>query len=1008
MAGPRPDDAYSSVPEVAPETRMPNDTTSVRANPESAGAAIGQGLESLGKGASSAGNDVLQSNLAWQGIANEHAATMAELDLANRGGDIYNEYKNKQGLDASNSRQAYIQKYLELNNQIGSNLNPAAKRAYDQMANRRLSFAIQDMNGYAATQQKQAYKSGNSAMIKHHQDTAGTIEVASNPRRLGEEEQGMVFRMNQAFTDPGFGDYATVPHTVDAKTGELVFEDTHDGKLAQAEYDQALDKEKNTFFTNATMIQATNPDPHNPGSPTKAVDFLLKYKDVMPTSTYRELAGKLNGSFVSEQVRVGAEKTGTDWEQKYLSSQSTPSSGGHPNIYNALLGQESGNKSDVKTSVDGAVGPGQIKPETFARFAKPGEVITNADDNRKVSERYVDYLSSLPNVQGDPARIAVGYFSGEKNISPLGAATPYIRDTHDGNGKFVSSYTSDIEGRMKDSPGVTQEVTGGYHISKADYYRMNEPDMVQQTRDDLKSRGYDTTVQNEGERETRAWVARHVQDQASRAKGLYDQLAQAIYDPKAPITNAQTISNNPDLNQKMIELWGLDSFKAEALQKAMINQATNHSHTYGTSFAEKAVDVLSGKTTRMEDLQDFFGSGDKSPLSPLGIQTLSKIMEGMQTPEGQGFAHAEANFLNFARGKITGTSIFPGANPAVLGPKYDKYLLNVIPQIQAQRAAMMKAGKDPSQMFNLDSPDFIGKGIVGPDKGEITKIATSSAFYNPSAPQAQQQTNLNTSPAAQAPSTVQGSYKTVDDVGLAYAQGKLNKDQARQIVHDQFGGFAPKVPGPEKDLPKSTSLRQALDTPVKDEEDLKKQFADFMVKDYDYGRMKETNPLAYLGYQAVKNQGVASYYKTPTTALGITWTDNEADKDFVNRRDFTLLHKILGQAGLDNTNMKGHIILGPEFGEGKNTNTLEHELMHRGFMELVKRNPKLAQELDDESMIRSYQEVHGYDKHSHELQAGMTEGFKRLPKDLLEELRRVKSEAGDRMQVEAKKVLGIK
>ena len=116
-----------------------------------------------------------------------------------------------------------------------------------------------------------------------------------------------------------------------------------------------------------------------------------------------------------------------------------------PGIQGAILAQESGNRSNIGASVDGAVGPGQIMPATFAQYAKPGERIDNPADNRAVSARILqDYNQRYG---GDPARVAVAYFSGPGNVAPPGSATPYIHDYRDGNGKHVSSYVADIAAR---------------------------------------------------------------------------------------------------------------------------------------------------------------------------------------------------------------------------------------------------------------------------------------------------------------------------------------------------------------------------------------------------------------------------------------------------------------------------------------------------------------------------------------------------------------------------------
>lgn len=116
------------------------------------------------------------------------------------------------------------------------------------------------------------------------------------------------------------------------------------------------------------------------------------------------------------------------------------------NVSNAILGQESGNNANIGNSIDGAVGMGQIMPATFKQYAQAGEDISNPADNLAVHKRIIEDLSNRSG--GDPARIAVGYFSGPGNIAPPDSPTPYKHDAADGNGKRVSAYVSDVLGRM--------------------------------------------------------------------------------------------------------------------------------------------------------------------------------------------------------------------------------------------------------------------------------------------------------------------------------------------------------------------------------------------------------------------------------------------------------------------------------------------------------------------------------------------------------------------------------
>ena len=126
-------------------------------------------------------------------------------------------------------------------------------------------------------------------------------------------------------------------------------------------------------------------------------------------------------------------------------------------VYSAIYAQESGSGSNTATSVTGARGGMQIQPATFAQYAKPGENIDNPADNQAVGKRIIDDLSAKSG--GDPARIAVGYFSGPGNIAPPGSPTPWKVDKADPTGKTVSSYVADVTKRLGGaSAGVKAEL----------------------------------------------------------------------------------------------------------------------------------------------------------------------------------------------------------------------------------------------------------------------------------------------------------------------------------------------------------------------------------------------------------------------------------------------------------------------------------------------------------------------------------------------------------------------
>src|ERR1035437_9592703 len=119
-------------------------------------------------------------------------------------------------------------------------------------------------------------------------------------------------------------------------------------------------------------------------------------------------------------------------------------------IWNAIFGQESNSGTNNKTSVTGAVGPGQIQPKTWVQYAQPGENIRNYDDNIAVSKRIVNDL--VGRYGPDPGRVATAYFSGAGNVSSPNSPAPFIQNRSDPTGKTTASYVSDINKRLKTMP----------------------------------------------------------------------------------------------------------------------------------------------------------------------------------------------------------------------------------------------------------------------------------------------------------------------------------------------------------------------------------------------------------------------------------------------------------------------------------------------------------------------------------------------------------------------------
>jgi hypothetical protein len=122
-------------------------------------------------------------------------------------------------------------------------------------------------------------------------------------------------------------------------------------------------------------------------------------------------------------------------------------------VFNAIFGQESSYGRDPRAGGNVL----QIQPGTWAVYAKPGENINNRQDNMAVGHRIVeDYMQKFG---GDPARVAVAYFSGPDNVAPLAFKSPFKEDRGDGS-KRVSAYVNDVLGRLGASPSAGGGATG--------------------------------------------------------------------------------------------------------------------------------------------------------------------------------------------------------------------------------------------------------------------------------------------------------------------------------------------------------------------------------------------------------------------------------------------------------------------------------------------------------------------------------------------------------------------
>lgn len=433
-------------------------------------------------------------------------------------------------------------------------------------------------------------------------------------------------------------------------------------------------------------------------------------------------------------------------------------------VREAILEQESGNRDAAPKSVNGAIGPGQIMPDTFARYARPGEVITDPMANRAVAGRIVDDLAQK--FQGDPERIAVGYFSGEGNVAPIGAPTPWLQDVRDGNGKAVSSYVADITGRVK-GPQADQLAA--------------------------KAGVFDSILASDATPQVKqiALTKARQQFEAAQVASMSQQAAVKIQTDQAIRQVGDLIAAGKPVNVRATLPWATEAQvrDLEEAQKKRAEEVLNGSSAdYGPGYADVHAKILStgaGKIVNQEQLIPLWRSG---ALNTAGWKAASAELKEINEPGAEAERALNTNFYDSMRKTVQ--IEFEGDN--YVSPERREAWNKALPLLQKAIREGKEKGLTSAQLLDPGSKDYVGK-ILGPPGG---------GFIPSAAEQMKAQINRdNKNVAAQAaakPFDI-GTIKTLDDAVAAYESHKITLDQARALAlqNPSWGivvGGPPRVP----------------------------------------------------------------------------------------------------------------------------------------------------------------------------------------------------------------------
>lgn len=406
-----PTDTYSPVPGALPETEQPtNDYIHAEASPQAFGSQIGQATEKLGQAGQQIGGTATDIATEWQNRINQSAVSNAYQQFQTFSesllhGDPNNPndqgYLSTLGETALNGRQAVMQKFNDQRQQIlGALQNDVQRMTFDN-ASRRLGQVFQSQVGEHSNQQFRVYSQGTQSALQQT-----TLQSIGN--NFGDDAS---FQNNLAN-----GIHAT------QQKAELAGLSPEETQAATQKYTAQA------YQMRAESMAATDP--------SGALAFVQKNWSSMDPLSGARLIERLKPKVDSDLGKATGQQV---WQEQTGGGSASPS------MYNAIFGQESGNNPNVSVSSRNAHGLAQITPGTFKQYARPGESIDNPADNKAVGQRIIDDLSQKFN--GDPARIAVGYFSGPNNVAPPGSPTPWKEDKSDGN-TLTSTYVHQVLGRL--------------------------------------------------------------------------------------------------------------------------------------------------------------------------------------------------------------------------------------------------------------------------------------------------------------------------------------------------------------------------------------------------------------------------------------------------------------------------------------------------------------------------------------------------------------------------------
>jgi hypothetical protein len=661
--------AFDPIPDVLP-TGPPQDYQQVQTNPQQFGADVAAATGGLGA-------TIEDQAFKFQQLKNETDAFNATADASAKLGQIDLNYRQLKGTKAAEALPSYTQKIKDLQAETAGQLqSPAAKMQFMRDFRGYADRTILSMGQHSGQQAEEAHIGSLVAGITADQSvavrTAGVADI--EPLLHGIVDKTVLLGQSQGWEKP------QVDSTVQKYVGDTMHQivmsrlGQNDGASAKAIFDKAL--KENVPGTNLPLLDA----PHQAAIAQELHSYTI-------TQGGRDLAAEAFSHAASLiQPPSGVAKAPPD----VLA------------IVDAIHKQESGGALTAPTSAAGAVGPMQIKPETFKSYTLPGETldINSAQDQKIIAQRIIE--DGLRRSGGNPAGAAVAYISGAGNVAPPGSPTPWRENFIDpSTGLRVSDYVGQVSRKLgiETAPTSALRADAYEHINNS----LASEEVKQAAREAVNQQYQATMIASAADEKAK----KDANDQAA------DGYIKRLHSPDANQLKGvmDDILNDPHLTYET------RNALANAAERQVGSDIKDASGAYGPGFwdAYKKVTAPNGDPNRIADPNAILTrAGPDGDLTLAGAEKLRSIlMQNQASINDQAVNTTKVGLLNYAKQKLSFDEEMaaPGF-PGLKDPKgVAAFNAQFIPKFEAAYDEWVKAGKNPWEFLTQKKVDEMAEGI---------------------------------------------------------------------------------------------------------------------------------------------------------------------------------------------------------------------------------------------------------------------------------------------------------